>query len=205
MTAKPQRLGIVNAFMYAGALVGENAGTISGVFVTGKVTAENVGSVGGLVGRGVGGTIRNSYAMVRVKGGPNTGGLTGDGNPVASYATGTVLGKDTPSSRNETLGGWSAPAVRPPATRPGACGRQGPSGAAVWWATAAGTRRTAPTATGTRTPRGSNRHQRRAEDDGRAAGATGYSGIYATWNVDFDDDGTNDDPWTSAPAPSTRP
>ena len=24
---------------------------------------------------------------------------------------------------------------------------------------------------------------------------TGYSGIFATWNMDLDDDGSNDDPW----------
>ena len=50
MTATPQRITSSVLFMYAGALVGENRGTISGVFVTGKVTAANVGVVGGLVG-----------------------------------------------------------------------------------------------------------------------------------------------------------
>jgi len=208
MTATPQSIGIINRFMYAGALVGENAGTISGVFVTGKVTAENVGSVGGLVGRGLGGTIRSSYAMVRVKGGPNTGGLTGDGNPIASYATGTVLGKDTPSSRFETLGGlvsagsptasyatgrvWTSGTIRSGGLVGNGCWNATDCIDSYWDSATSGLE------TGTNgVPKTTAELQE----------PTGYSGIYANWNLDLDDDDTNDDPWdfgTSAQYPALK-
>ena len=209
MTATPSTVDYRGAFMYAGALAGENSGTVSGVFVTGKVTAENVGRVGGLVGSH-GSKIRSSYAMARVKGGADTGGLAGNGVPIASYATGTVMGKDTPSNQNENLGGllgsgaatasYATGRVWTPGTiRSGGLVGQGCTGTlpdcadSYWDSVTSGLE--------TSTSHGVRRTTAELQ------APTDYSGIYASWNVDVDGDGTNDDPWdfgTSAQYPALK-
>ena len=208
MTATPSSTTAFGARLIAvGALVGDNRGIISGCFVTGKVTAANIGRVGGLAG--VGARIRNSYAMVRVKGGLNTGGLAGaEGNPIASYATGTVLGNDPPVNRFDNLGGLLGTGF---ATASYATGR-------VW---TSGTIRSgglvgigcagaidcfdsyydSSTSGHETSTRGVPRTTAELQEP------TGYSGIYAAWNVDLDGDNTNDDPWdfgTSAQYPALK-
>ena len=209
----------LTAFIWVGALVGKNSGTVSGVFVTGKVTASNVGRVGGLVGTH-GSKIRNSYAMVRVKGGENAGGLAGNGLPIASYATGTVIGNDTPAHQNENLGGLlgSGAAIASYATgrvwtpggiRSGGLVGQGCVGTlpdcadSFWDSVTSGLE--------TSTPHGVRKTTAELQEP------TGYSGIYANWKapswtctltcLDIDGDLRNDDPWdfgTSAQYPALK-
>ena len=164
--------------------------------------------MGGLVGTH-GSKIRNSYAMVRVKGGANTGGLAGNGTPIASYATGTVMGKDTPANQNENLGGlvgsgaatasYATGRVWTPGTiRSGGLVGQGCTGTlpdcqdSYWDSVTSGLE------TSTSTPHGVPKTTAELQEP------TGYSGIYADWNVDVDGDMSNDDPWdfgTSAQYP----
>ena len=206
MTATPQSTGLIIVFMSAGALVGENGGTISGCFVTGKVTAENVGRVGGLAGNG--GQIRSSYAMVRVKGGDNTGGLAGLGNAIASYATGTVMGKDTPEDEFENLGGlvgsgsatasyatgrvWTSGTIRSGGLVGNGCTGATDCSESYWDSFTSGLETSA---------HGVRRTTAELQEP------MGYSGIYASWNVDLDGDTMNDDPWdfgTSAQYPALK-
>ena len=77
----------------AGALVGQNHGTISNSYASGTVSGS--GYVGGLVGSNYG-TVSNSYASGTVSGSSYVGGLVGDNRSgssiVNSYASGTVRG-----------------------------------------------------------------------------------------------------------------
>ena len=198
---------------YAGALVGRSEGIISGCFVTGKVTAPDSGQVGGLVGHvSRGGVIRSSYAMVRVRGMSYVGGLVGrllgmqewgasyviGGEAPASYATGTVLLDETNSDPDrEYVGGLLGTGYS--AYGSYATGRVGPSGASHSSGLAGGGCTTGcpdsywdSVTSGIRTDTGSGGAPKTTAE---LQAPTGYSGIYATWNVDVDGDGTNDDPW----------
>ncbi len=81
-----------------GALAGESTGTISNVGVEGGYVKGNHIHIGGLVGaKLLAGSIKNSYATVRVEGKTAVGGLVGwkensTGNIENSYATGRVSG-----------------------------------------------------------------------------------------------------------------
>ena len=198
------------SFMNVGALVGNQwSGTvISGCFVTGKVTAlQDIGRVGGLAGTG--GDIRSSYAMVRVKGGTNNGGLVGRGTSTASYATGTVWGKEPPAFTYESLGGlvgdggttasyatgrvWTPGNIRSGGLVGNGCTGTLPDCTDSYWDSV-----TSGIDTGTRgLPKTTAELQE----------PTGYNGIYANWNVDVDGDGSNDDPWefgTNAQYPALK-
>ncbi len=74
-----------------GALVGNNAGIVSGNYSTASVTGST--DVGGLVGSNSG-TVSNSYASGAVSGGTDVGGLVGlnSGTLSNNYATGAVSG-----------------------------------------------------------------------------------------------------------------
>ncbi len=77
----------------AGGLVGTNAGTVRGSYASGGVTASGENSVGGLVGlNNDTGSILRSYATGQASGDSNIGGLVGKntGSITASYATGAV-------------------------------------------------------------------------------------------------------------------
>ena len=80
-----------------GALVGENAGTISDVHVTNStIDGDIYSNIGGLVGNNRG-TIENSSSSATVSGDHCVGGLVGDnlqGTIETSYATGAVSGND---------------------------------------------------------------------------------------------------------------
>ncbi len=195
--------------MRVGALVGDNWGIISGCFATGKVKAlEHIGRVGGLAGNSFG-KIRSSYAMVRVEGGGYSGGLTGRGTPIASYATGTVLGKAMrrSSGSSERMGGllgdggatagyatgrvWTSLDVSIGGLVGDGCVFQDCS-ESYWDSVTSGLE------TGTNgVPKTTAELQE----------PMGYSGVYASWNVDLDGDTTNDDPWdfgTSAQYPALK-
>ena len=94
---------------YAGALVGDNQGTISNSYSTVAVIGNGVGGVGGLVGRN-GGTIDHSFSTGAVTGTTPSllnfaGGLVGNnhGYILNSYATGVVT--ETSQSTYASAGG----------------------------------------------------------------------------------------------------
>ena len=179
----------------AGGLVGRNAGTIRASYATGTVTG--VVSVGGLVGRLLGAIVA-AYASGDVSGSGNAvGGLVGQSYSTstvrASYAAGSVIG-DAGS-----VGGLTGVA-RPPAG--------GSSYTNSYWDTER-----------------SGRSVGVGSDDADASGSidgtetatsgvtgqttsalqtpTGYTGIYADWNIDsgdpWDFGGAMDDPELTVP------
>ena len=172
---------------YVGGLVGRNAGGLLGSYVTGQVSGDTY--TGGLVGYNHS-AILGSYATGQVSGHTYTGGLVGYNALaiVGSYATGRVWGSNW-------VGGLSGTSVRS-ITASYATGRvpgrnnvgglvgedsvSGTITASYWDTTTSG----------------------QATGDGGAGQSTaalqaptGYSGIYADWNVDVDGNGTPDDPW----------
>ncbi len=188
-----------------GGLVGENeyTGAITDSFATGTVNGSNR-DAGGLVGcnavlgdRETVGTIIRSYATGPVSGNGNVGGLVGwnDGKIKASYATGTVNG-------NRFVGSlvghtWYAP---------------------IKTSYAAGTAReryargvhlrglvgkTSGTISGSYyDSEVSGRTGNNGKTTAELTAPTGYTGIYAGWNLDLDnsdeDDNEStggDDPW----------
>ncbi len=168
-----------------GGLVGSNLGLITRSYVTGGVSG--VFQVGGLVGDNEG-KIRTSYATGRVAGNEKAGGLAGgnDGEIHASYATGWVVGEQWVGG---LVGGHDGKIHTSYATgrvvgKDNVGGLVGfvPSDSPItasYWDTAtsgwtSGSHGTGQTTTDLQTP-------------------TGYSGIYADWNVDRG--GTTDDPW----------
>ena len=122
-SATVSNLGLLNVSITGntavGGVVGENHGTITGVYTSGSVTATNAGA-GGIVGYNYGslsnvystsavsaptiyaggiaglslGNISQAYATGPVSGGSNVGGLVGysGGSVSQSYATGAVSG-----------------------------------------------------------------------------------------------------------------
>ena len=165
----------------AGGLVGTNKGTIAASLATGRVEATRISAgnsprtadAGGLVGDHRG-TIIASYATGAVSSygnWVNAGGLVGENNSgatiTASYSTGAATGDSTSGNDKEEIGGLV-----------------GKSGGTVtnsyWDATTSGQSSsgggTSKTTSELQTP-------------------TGYTGIYASWNVNVDGVTGNDDPW----------
>ena len=184
---------------YVGGLAGINYGRITSSYVTGSVQGGLY--VGGLAG-GNRDTVHTSYATARVTGSQqDIGGLVGDnggGTITASYATGSVSGTGRNSHNigglvgaNEGIGGrgeihtsYATGPVSGGSAVGGLIGLSTVSSAVItasYWDTRTSgrtnsARGTGQTTTALQTP-------------------TGYSGIYANWNVDLDGDGTDDDPW----------
>ena len=153
----------------AGGLVGKNTGTITSSYAgTGLVSPGGAG--GGLVGENsASGVIIAAHAstvVVRATTGV-AGGLVGenDGVITASYYNGTVT---VGSLTGDGFVGANAGTITD------SYFQQRGTGTGVGTGSAEGV--TAQTAEQLQAP-------------------TGYTGIYANWNVDLDDDGTGDDPW----------
>ena len=165
-----RNLGLVDVSIRAradtGGLLSTNEGAISGVFVTGKIWA---GHGSGLV-------------------------HTNTGTIIASYSTADIQSTHFSNSR---LGGLA----------------YGNSGGEIIASYAAGTLRNNPQANEGETV-GLARYgtitnsywdmdvsgdQTQANNDGKTTaelqGPSGYTGIYANWDVDVDGDGSKDDPW----------
>ena len=174
---------------HVGGLVGSNnGGTISASYVSGGSVAVSAGGedaafAGGLVGHNIG-TIRASYSTAAVSGTGSAGGLvgvnhtlynSGRGTIIASYAAGAVTGRGT---RNCLSSSSSVSGI--------GTGELGTVTDSYWdstLCTLTGGGGTAQTTAALQTP-------------------TGYTGIYANWNVDLDNaDNDNDvttggdDPW----------
>ena len=176
-----------------GGLVGTDQGSIIGSYVTGTVTGTG-NDVGGLVGTKYGRSVVASYAAVEVTGGTNVGGLIGENNAVvtASYATGWVAGDDNVGglvgSNGKTItASYATGPVTGQSNVGGLVGRNTRSFSSTgtvtnsYWDTTTSRRTTSAGGQGRTT--------------GQLQTPTGYSGIYAQWNVDLDGDSTNDDPW----------
>ena len=159
--------GRVRGGSHAGGLVGWNSGDIYTSYATGRVSGSN--GIGGLVGRMPsygGGGITASYATGHVSGVSHTGGLVG------SFAGGTITASYATgrvSSGGSHVGGLIGENLA------------GTTITASYWDT-----RTSGHTTGNHGEGKTSMDLQTPTDD---------SGIYADWDVDLDDDGTNDDPW----------
>ncbi len=160
-----------------GGLVGfHNGGSIAVSYASGAVTGEN--HVGGLVGKSWGGVIWVSYASGAVTGKDHVGGLVGEiqGSIRASYATGWVTG--TGSNVGGLVGRDYDLVINNSSSFIGNC----------YWNT---------TTSGKVSSAGGE-----GKTTAELQTPTGYSGIYAEWNLDVDNaDGDRDattggdDPW----------
>ena len=174
-----------------GGLVGRNnhPGVISASYAIGSVTGSYY-SIGGLVGHN-GGTIKASYATGSVTGGSAVGSLVGWNYPrgtiSASYATGSVTGGSAVGSLvGHSDGAISASYATGYATGSGGGGLVGsPYHTSTvtnsYWDTET---------TGQATSKGGIGKTTR-----ELQSPTGYSGIYAAWNLNLDGVAGNDDPW----------
>ena len=179
-----------------GGLVGENnSGTIQASYVSGTVTGNDY--IGGLVGRNHG-QIRASYASGAVEGDDRVGGLAGYSSGAstitASYASSSVTG--VRSESYESHGGlvgrndgritasyaWGR-VTEMHGTAGGLVGSKHSNArvTASYWDTA--------TSGQTRSSGGVGKTTAELQTP------TGYTGIYADWNVDIDGATGNDDPW----------
>ena len=201
-----------------GGLVASQAGgVIHASYVTGHVTGTE--RVGGLVGESSAGAITASYAAARVTGNTYVGGLVGinGGEIAASYATGRVAGNSgvlhyfMGGLVGSNLGGirasYATGHVEGVDWDDYVGGLAGINGGEITASYATG-----HVTGGTRDGRGGGlvgRNQGSVVASYWDAGTTGhtgrttaelqaptgYSGIYAAWNVDLDDDSVLDDPW----------
>ena len=180
---------------HVGALVGNNLGRVSASWATGSVTSTD-DSVGGLVGSSEG-VIAASYSAASVRatgsGSNNTGGLVGllsgaNASILASYATGSVSG-------NHDVGGLVG------AINTGVITASYSTGAVSGNDDVGGLVGVTVNGTITASYWDTVRSEQSLSDGGTGkTGAelrapTGYSGIYAGWNLDLDGDSANDNPW----------
>ena len=171
-----------------GGLVGENAGTIQASYATGAVVAGGANS-GGLAGRSYG-TIQTSYARVAVTGTDDVGGLVGEnaGAIQASYATGAVGGtRNVGGLVGEKTGSGTISASYATGAVTGDHG----TGGLIGTNTSAITASYWDTATSGQSRIGGGEGKTTSE----LQTPTGYSGIYAAWNVDLDGETGGEDPW----------
>ena len=181
-----------------GGLAGSNSGSIWASYATGEVTGSgSVFGVGGLVGRHGSGRIAVSYATGSVTGTSRVGGLVGqsDANIWASYATGAVTGDDTVGGlvgRNDSriLASYATGWVT---------GTGSDVGGLVGWNRSSFVSSSYwNTSTSGRVSSAAGEGKTTAE----LHASNGYTGIYASWNLDLDNaDGDSDaatggdDPW----------
>ena len=183
-----------------GGLVGANrGGAIAGSYATGAVSGNGHADVGGLVGDNDAGAILASYATGAVSGrGDDFGGLVGanrGGTIAATFSTGSVSGRGyadlgglVGDNSGAVTASYATGAVADQGDRQGGLVARNSADGYVsgsYWDT---------------------------QTSGRAAGdadadigdgkttaelqtPTGYTGIYADWNVDLDGDGARDNPW----------
>ena len=194
--------GSVSGSWHIGGLAGlSEGGTINASYATGSVSGGH--SVGGLVGSNDLGSysigsisrIGYSYATGSVSGGHNVGGLVGynrGGVISASYAAGSVAGSgdDIGGLVGRSEGGiiTASYAVGPVSTPGntfyigGLIGyHEGGDITASYW--------------DTQTTGQVGSYGGAGKTTAELQSPTGYTGIYAEWNLDLDDDDNADDPW----------
>ena len=206
-----------------GGLVGltglDGEGTISGSYATGKVVGK--GSVGGLVGHITDINIKGSYATGNVDGLADVGGLVGSsgGTLITNLDTGNVymdynykVGSRVGSTGGAISGSYATGIVLGGYYVGGLVGSNGGSISAAY---AAGGVAGSGDVTGGLVGRNvggeitasywDTKATWRDDSYGGVGGVgkttaelqapTGYTGIYAEWNLDLDGDGDGDDPW----------
>ena len=198
-----------------GGLVGSNGGSISNSHAAGKTTGQE--AVGGLVGFNIvdfGINIRGSFATGAVTGREKVGGLVGENlaKIIGNYATGSVTGIDmvgglAGESRGEIVANYATGNVSGDYRVGGLVGighgrvvasyaigpvsGSSPVGGLIgtnfggvidsYWDTVTSGQSHSDGGTGRNTS--------------ELQSPTGYTGIYANWNVDVDGDTSPDDPW----------
>ena len=184
--------GSVSGDEYVGGLVGYSGeSTISDSYATGSVTGTG-DRVGGLIGQSISGTITASYATGSVSGDEYVGGLvgySGESTISASYATGSVTGDGDRvgglignSSSGTITASYATGSVSGDEHVGGLIGYNYNAAVSVsYWDTQT---------TGLSSSDGGI-----GKTTVELQSPTGYSGIFAAWNMDLDDDGSNDDPW----------
>ena len=187
-----ESLGVLDGYVReshgAGLLVGWSNGEVAGCYSTGRVVATSAiaGAAGGLIGvfgtfGGFSGSIAASYSTARATSPFHAGGLVGR---VVNGGTATIDSS------------WAAGPVS------GTSSGGGLVGLVVTNTAATTASYYDNVATGQMT---SARGVGQSTADLQRP--TGYTGIYATWNVDLDGDGGPDDPWnfgTSSQYPSLK-
>ena len=205
--------------VYAGALVGQSFGTVTASSATGEVRAidayaSSSSQVGGLVGEsGNRSAVNASWADVAVTvDGPmvRAGGLVGAslaGKIVASHAFGDVNVDDSPNGRVGGLVGSLnlLGAVPATVTASYARGEVAGSGTSTTGRVLGGLVGGGSSSSGVtdsywdNSTSGTNQASSYGGGEGKTTAElqsiTGYTGIYANWNVDVDGAMGNDDPW----------
>ena len=194
-----KRVGLVSATVsgrfYVGGLVGNTSDSaISNSYVTGTVSG--FWAIGGLVGDSSDSTISASYATGTVSANTRVGGLVGDSSDSAisaSYATGAVSGDDgvgglvgwdsgTTINASYAVGRVSISGDTDTSNIGGLVGSGGRGFIiASYW--------------DTETTGQAGSHGGVGKTTAELQSPVGYTGIYAGWNLDLDDDGSSDDPW----------
>ena len=187
-----RRVGVIDVAVAGeydvGGLVGDNGGTVFGSYATGAVSGTEEG-VGGLVGRNSSSAaVAASYAAVEVTGTEDLGGLVGAsyGTVTASYATGRVAGEKYVGglvgfNRGTITASYATGAVWGKEYVGGLTGTSFLTVTAGYWDT-----------TTSRITSGSGGQGRTTA---LLQAPTGYTGIYAQWNVDVVGDDAGDSPW----------
>ncbi len=167
-----ESLGVTNANVtgreFSGILAG-TSGDVVACYTTGRVQGTNY--VGGLVGW-TNRTFSTSYSIASVSGTSQVGGLLGQGRNITnSYSIGRV---SLSSGTASTIGGLVASFFT-------AQGFGAASVVSSYWDTETSGQTTSAGGTGQTTS--------------TLQTPTGYTGIYATWNINIDGQTGNDDPW----------
>ena len=181
----------------AGGLAGGNAGTIVRSYSTASVEGD---IAGGLAGSNQG-QISRSYATGSALGKSGVGGLAGSnqGQISRSYATGIVFGE----SKVGGLAGYNNGGLIGGSYASGRVSGEKDAGALAGYNS--GTIRNSFGDTVTSCRNSGVGNEESAGPEGKTTAElqspTGYTGIYAGWNVDSDDTDKNSDPATGADAP----
>ena len=193
-----RNLGVADASVtghdYVGALAASNQGRVSASWASGSVTATD-DAVGGLVGWNEGVVVASySSASVTATGdSTNAGGLVGyntaSASILASYATGPVSGV---TQVGGLVGRNAGGAVITASYSTGAVSGSGSSvGGMVAIDNGTVTNSYWDTVRSGLTTSAAGEGKTGAE----LRAPTGYTGIYANWNLDLDGDSANDNPW----------
>ena len=204
---RPPAAGLIVTFEVpraTGGLVGYNTGYVVYSYATGPVTSDS--DAGGLVGYHQSKLINASYATGPVSG-SSAGGLVGtvatprsEATIRASYATGSVDGGTAGGlvghlyAKGTITASYATGRVSGGSRKSGLVGddERGTVTSSYWDTRTSGLGSGSP---------GSGRTTAQLQSPGS------YSGIYASWNLDLNDDGTKNDPWrfgTSSQYPALR-
>ena len=183
-----------------GGLVGQSNSAISGSYATGNVSGVSV--VGGLVGDSGSSNISGSYSTGTVSGNDRVGGLVGSGGSsyhpssygsiAASYATGSVAGS------GDDIGGLVGRNEIRAITASYAVGRVSTTGDTFYIGGLVGYDEGGTITASywdTQTTGQVGSYGGVGKTTAELQSPTGYTGIYAEWNLDLDGDNTADDPW----------